>query len=211
MTAPTDARSARREGRRREIQDQACRLVVERGFDGFTMDDLAEAVGVSRRTLFNHVPDKAGAVLGPPLHELPHSFEEFLTGGPTGDLVADVVHVVREGMRQADSDEPDAVGRFRMLERAIAADPKLAGLFKHECEAGIVALADLVCRREGWVAGDLRARTLLARILSTIALMLDEVVRRRGAGSFLGVYDEILAADAELFAARGALAVAGTR
>lgn len=49
----------RRIARQQEIHAADCRLVVERGYDGFTMDDLAGAVGVSRRTLFNHDPDKA--------------------------------------------------------------------------------------------------------------------------------------------------------
>src|SRR5262245_7061502 len=48
----------------RRITVCAQRLTDERGFDGFTMDDLAEAAGLSRRTLFNYFPSKADAVLG---------------------------------------------------------------------------------------------------------------------------------------------------
>ena len=45
-------------------------LADERGFDGFTMEDLADAAGVSRRTLFNYFPGKADAVLGE-AHDVP--------------------------------------------------------------------------------------------------------------------------------------------
>ena len=42
----------------------AQRLAVDCGYAGFTVEDLARAVGVSRRTLFNHVSSKEEAVLG---------------------------------------------------------------------------------------------------------------------------------------------------
>ena len=53
-----------RTDRRAAIIAAAQRLSVNCGYSGFTIDDLAEAVGVSRRTLFNHVSSKEEAVLG---------------------------------------------------------------------------------------------------------------------------------------------------
>ena len=44
----------------------AQRLTDELGLDGFTMDELAAAADVSRRTLFNYFPGKIDAVLGSP-------------------------------------------------------------------------------------------------------------------------------------------------
>ncbi|RYJ06280.1 MAG: TetR family transcriptional regulator, partial [Actinomycetales bacterium] len=68
----------------------AQRLTDEHGLDGFTMDDLAEASEVSRRTLFNYFPSKADAVLG--AHpDLPDDvLATFRAGGPPGDVVDDV-------------------------------------------------------------------------------------------------------------------------
>ncbi|HEY7396920.1 MAG TPA: TetR family transcriptional regulator [Gaiellaceae bacterium] len=43
---------------RREIADQAMRLFVERGFDRVTVADVAEAAGVSQKTVFNYFPTK---------------------------------------------------------------------------------------------------------------------------------------------------------
>ena len=40
--------------------------MLEHGLDGFTMEQLAERVGVSRRTLFYYFPAKDDAVLGGP-------------------------------------------------------------------------------------------------------------------------------------------------
>ena len=57
-----------RAGRRRatayRISVCARSLTEQHGLDGFTMEDLAEAAGVSRRTLFNYFPGKVDAVLG---------------------------------------------------------------------------------------------------------------------------------------------------
>ena len=48
----------------RRITLCAQRLTDAHGIDGFTMDELADAAEVSRRTLFNYFPSKTDAVLG---------------------------------------------------------------------------------------------------------------------------------------------------
>lgn len=85
----------RRADRSREIQRRARELTLEHDYAGWTLDMLADAVGVSRRTLFNHVGSKEAAVLGE-RPELPDGeLDTFRTGGPTGDLLSDVLHLVR--------------------------------------------------------------------------------------------------------------------
>jgi AcrR family transcriptional regulator len=58
-----------REARRREswraLQGAAVQLVRERGFAAVTVDDIAAAAGVSRRTFFNHFPTKVAALFDP--------------------------------------------------------------------------------------------------------------------------------------------------
>ncbi len=59
----------RRAGRRPstsrdEIAQVAFRLFVDRGFDATTVDDIAEAVGIGRRTLFRYFPSKNEIVWG---------------------------------------------------------------------------------------------------------------------------------------------------
>lgn len=53
-TPPTDRREALKLGNRRAIVAAAAVLADARGLDGFTVNDLAERAGLSRRTIFNH-------------------------------------------------------------------------------------------------------------------------------------------------------------
>jgi AcrR family transcriptional regulator len=47
-----------KEQREQEILDAARRLLAERGYDEMTMDELAEAVGISKPTLYQHFKSK---------------------------------------------------------------------------------------------------------------------------------------------------------
>jgi TetR/AcrR family transcriptional regulator of autoinduction and epiphytic fitness len=53
-----EAISARRWGSRQAIVEAAERLFLERGFGSVSMDELAEAAGVARRTLYNQFASK---------------------------------------------------------------------------------------------------------------------------------------------------------
>jgi AcrR family transcriptional regulator len=59
------AREAQRRESRRALQAAATDLVARRGFAAVTVDDVAAAAGVSRRTFFNHFPTKAAALFDP--------------------------------------------------------------------------------------------------------------------------------------------------
>jgi mycofactocin system transcriptional regulator len=57
---------------RHEVQQVALRLFAERGFEETTLDEIAAAVGVGRRTLFRYYPSKNDIVWG--------EFDEHLAG-----------------------------------------------------------------------------------------------------------------------------------
>jgi AcrR family transcriptional regulator len=54
----SERRSRKRLAMRQGISDAATRLFSERGFDNVTVDDIAEAADVGRKTVFNHFPRK---------------------------------------------------------------------------------------------------------------------------------------------------------
>lgn len=152
----------------------AQRLTDERGLDGFTMDDLAEAAQVSRRTLFNYFPGKVDAILGvfPALD--PDAVAVFRTGGPDHDLVHDLRTLVLP-LLQTGLMEREALTRGR---RIMLANPRLIAR-AHECYLDISAqIVEHIGVREGPRFVSLRARVavsvLAALFDSALAEYLDD-------------------------------------
>ncbi|PWJ27271.1 TetR family transcriptional regulator [Branchiibius hedensis] len=84
----------RREKTAMRITFCAQRLAVQQGYDHFTLDELAQQAGVSRRTLFNYFPGKLDAVLGARPGLPQDATETFLSGGPHGELLGDLGELV---------------------------------------------------------------------------------------------------------------------
>src|ERR1700734_2500594 len=64
--APVSSGQVRRRRRtQRALQNAAIALVGRRGLAEVTVDEIAAAAGVSRRTFFNHFPTKAAALFDP--------------------------------------------------------------------------------------------------------------------------------------------------
>lgn len=136
---------ARRAETTRRIVACAQDLCLERGFSGFTLDELAEAAGVSRRTLFNYVGDKEHAVLGPAPCIPAEQIEAFRAGGPTGDLLADIVTLL-------DSDlvtQQDAADGFDRVSRLLLARPELVPRFAAHAERMLDEVREHILARPG--------------------------------------------------------------
>jgi AcrR family transcriptional regulator len=58
MSIPSDLRSRKRLATREGISNVATRLFAERGFDHVTVDEIATAADVGRKTVFNYFPRK---------------------------------------------------------------------------------------------------------------------------------------------------------
>jgi AcrR family transcriptional regulator len=150
----------------------AQRLTHERGLDGFTMDDLAEAAGVSRRTLFNYYPSKFEAVLGP-THELePELLQEFRDRGPSGDLIEDIGVLLSRIFEVKGFDRAEA----ETARLAVRSDPRLLAAAHKRFEALTADFTDLLLQREGPAFGERRARILLVVIAVLHDVVLDQVL-----------------------------------
>src|SRR4051812_30748104 len=73
------------------IERAAFRLFDEQGFDSTTMEQIATAVGVGRRTLFRYFPSKNDIAWGQ-FDESLRSFREQLASQPLDIEVAEAVH-----------------------------------------------------------------------------------------------------------------------
>lgn len=141
-----------------QIRVAALNLVIEAGYGGFTMEELAQKVGVSRRTLFNYIKDKESAVLGPEFsEELEHQFQNFAAGLPTGSLREDSEIVAKAVFDRAVGDEffPEI---SQLTAQALAKDTKLRALYCQRNSRTIERLRQAVQAREGWKSSDSRSR-----------------------------------------------------
>lgn len=157
LSASGDRRVLRRAETARRIHVCAQELALEHGLDGFSMEDLARAADVSRRTLFNYFPGKDAAVLGHTPEFDPDLISTFVAGGPTGDLVDDVVALVESFLR-AEGIQRDDVARLRAL---VAREPRLVSLVHARFEERALELTGLVEEREGSAYDATRTRLLV--------------------------------------------------
>ncbi|MBT1666584.1 TetR family transcriptional regulator [Curtobacterium flaccumfaciens] len=154
-------------GRPRTIDPDAVSLVAlrlfdDQGFDAVSMDDVAAAAGVSRRSLFRLFPNKAALVWGG-LDEFAARFREALRSRPADEPSA---VALRAAYRIGATFPDDAVEVTRRRLRVIRANPSL----EHVGAATVTALTDEILRyvaeRDGVTADDLavavRAHTLAA-------------------------------------------------
>lgn len=162
----------RHEATVREISRHAQLLADEHGLDGFTMDDLAAAVGVSRRTLFNHVPSKLDAVLGSELPPEPEPFAVFRRGGPTGLLVDDLRTV---GAEMLALNEHDAEQAARMR-RLLRGDPRLMEATHARLEQAVDLLTEAIHERGDDPTDPFAARVTARLVLGIFVMSIEEFI-----------------------------------
>lgn len=163
MTDTVHRREARRVETTHRLRRRALELTRDKGFDGWTMDDLAASAEVSRRTVFNYFDSKLDVVLGPD-HEPPaEALEAFVAKLPTGDLVDDMAALAAEVIQEKQT-ELDLV----MLARSvILKEPHLVALVHQRFEDKMTELIDLIIQREGEGYGRARAE-LAVRLIVTV-------------------------------------------
>jgi len=136
------------------LRAEARRLTAEKGFSGFTIEELCEHVGVSRRTFFNYYASKENAVLGVAVRTDASELDEAFVAG-TGHVLDDLAELLlarwdRFAPTRAEGEE---------LGRVFDREPRLFAHF-----VGLAAESEredtaLVLRRPDCAGDDLRAAT----------------------------------------------------
>lgn len=124
-------------------------LVLVRGLDGVTVEDICEAVEVSPRTFFNYFATKEDAVLGLGVGHDPAALvsdvgAQFRAGGPTGTLLADLQALAAAVL----ADLVLGPARIGPVHELVVADPRLLGREVAWLEQGNRALVDIAAARE---------------------------------------------------------------
>ena len=142
------------------------RLTAEHGLNGFTVEQLCDEVGISRRTFFNYFPTKEDAVIGA-VHgeEFERFATEFLKRGSRGwsVVIDDLIELVTIQFERTDlSPESHA-----QLVAAIEREPKLLARFIGAGRERERQAIEMIAAREGADLDDPRAEAIVG-ILSTL-------------------------------------------
>ncbi len=189
MSAPTDdvpvaARRSLRERRRDDTLDEIAGLAIDlfgrRGFDEVTVEEIAEAVGISARTFFRYFPSKDDVLL--------HEFERvhrrliraFLQRPPHEGAVVALRNAYVESSSVTDESRPKALTYGRVQLQTAALNARLIGsqtLFSIE-------LIELVAERMRVDrSSDVRPEVITLAMSSVAAAMFRRWVADGGVGS----------------------------
>ena len=164
-----DARFRRRLAAAAKATAFARQRTISDGLASFTVEDICEEAGFSRRTFFNYFASKEDAVLGVLHTRGDEDLEDAFVDGD-GDVFDDLITlaVARWTRHGVSRDDAAAIGA------AITAEPKLLGRMLahiHDTEQATTALIE---RREGYEAGDARAATAALVFGTLMRLAMDE-------------------------------------
>ena len=126
-TKQPSLREMKRQQTLEAIEDHATSLVLERGFDDVTVDDICAGAGISKRTFFNYVESKEVAVVGPgPRVPTEEESQEFLATEHV-DLLGAALEQMVCLFGDHDSNGPGLTDEIRRRRKCIRADhPTLA-------------------------------------------------------------------------------------
>ena len=171
-------------------------LTDEHGLDGFTLEELAAAAEVSRRTLFNYFPSKLDAVLGEHPEIAPATLATFIAGGPHGDLIEDLAELAREALAAKAADRAS----FARVRRIMSANPRLLAAAHERFELITEEFTQLLLEREGPEFGAARSRLVLRLLLALFDSALFELLDEDQPRTLAEIFDSLLASARELFA-----------
>ncbi|MFB4318242.1 TetR/AcrR family transcriptional regulator [Actinomadura sp. 21ATH] len=164
MSTPGGLRERKKEATRTALHEAAVRLTVERGLDDVTVEEIADAAGVSRRTFSNYFAGKEDALLYGDEQRLEKLLETF-EAGPPGDsawtALRGALHVLYEGQ-----DEPDP--QWAVKARLAKRHPSVLGRQLAHFAAFERRLAAAVAARDGLPETSVRARAMAAAFLTAL-------------------------------------------
>lgn len=197
-SATTPSAAPRAGGSRRQaIVAAAQRLSISCGYSGFTVEDLASAVGVSRRTLFNHVTSKEEAVLGvlPVLTD--EQAETLRSGGPTGDLFEDLLITTLQCLRADEGNLDD----WQQLHHVIERNPELFVRVKTHVDELAEEIVTHLSTRDG--VDPTRARMALTLVGGIVQRSVEEMIADPTSGPLQHRIQANLTLAREILTARG--------
>jgi AcrR family transcriptional regulator len=196
MAQSATSSEARRRATSYRISVCAQKLTAEHGLDGWTMEDLAEASGVSRRTLFNYYPGKVDAVLGEAPELSAEAVEQFRSRGATSDLVRDLRTLAADLLATQDLSRED-IERSR---RILLDTPRLLAAAHDRFYVLSAQIVELVRDREGAAFDANRAQVAVRLLAALFDAALENFLNDPDERPLADAYDDVLRTARQLLA-----------
>lgn len=164
-------RDRKKEQTRLAICGAALQLFERQGFEGTTVDDIADAANVSSRTFFRYFDSKIDVVLAHK-HEEGESLRDLLMARPPDEGPIEAVHAVFRDRLAAIKENPDMVRQFRVLMSSPTLRKVAADHFQDNKSELVEAFAD----RLQTSPDDLAPRVLAAALSETIWVIIERWV-----------------------------------
>jgi len=174
---------------RTAIQEHAMRLFSERGYDGTTIEQIAEAAEVSPSTFFRYFPTKEDVVLFDATDPL--MFESF-AAQPAELSVVEALkrsfHDVYAGLT------PEELAGQIERQNLIRTVPELRGRMLDDLVGAIDVLSEMVARRVGRSPADIAVRSFSGALIGMImGVFLAAGDSLGGELDYIALFDETMA------------------
>lgn len=196
----SDSADSLREQRKREtsraLTDTARRLTTDKGFAGFTIEELCAEVGVSRRTFFNYFESKENAVFGfTTIDSRQEALEEEFSSR-TGDLLDDFIQLT---IRRFELFNPveDAPALFAVIEQ----EPRLLKAAFEQLAKNERRDTELILRRtDDAPDADLRAEVVVHTVGALVRMSMDQLLHHQSTEPFAALITRRLSLARALYA-----------
>lgn len=193
----TGLRERTRRAIQREITENAERLFVERGYESTTIEHIAEAVGMSRRTLYRYFSTREDVVLGK-LDLVAHDMLAELRSRPADEPVwTSLRHSFDRVVVHLDSSEKASFAE--PMQRIIFGTPGLLASYLEKLERTQGA-AELIVRERAqaagaaWAPDDPTPRAVVAAALGCLLAAQHAWLAGGSRTEFAAVVDRAMAA-----------------
>ncbi len=186
MGTPAGLRERKKEATRQALHEAAMRLAVERGLDNVTVEAIADAAGVSRRTFSNYFAGKEDALLYGDERRMNRLLEAFAArppGEPSWTALHRAAHGVYEEIGEPD---PQWVAQSRLARKHPSVlERQLTHYAGYERR-----LAGLIRDRDGLPPGSRRPRVLAGAFLTAMRIAAQVWTEEEPTSPLLAVLDE---------------------
>lgn len=176
---------------RAALEAAAMRLFAEQGYEGTTVEEIAEAADVAVRTFFRYFQSKQDVLFGDVAHDLTGRIRANLRRQPESEPL---VSAVAGALRAMESDEPDQQEQILVRLRLLEQLPELAGTYHVLFQRLHDEIAQYVAERLDQEQFELYPQALAAAATGSVKVALVAFGASDGTRSLAEIRDEAYAA-----------------